>query len=264
MSEPSRPRTKPWSHTPAASGTGAAGRASTAATDTRRPQPPLGMRPGTCRERPQRLTPISWRQPHGELPPRVAHRSLREAAQGTGPLLGRQGVALGDKSPAARSAAPARDRSRDGRGCLVSRRRAGHRVGDGRIGSAGLPPFPSPKNRGIVTLTDDGPGRTNAPTLPAAHAVDLRKTYGTGQATVHALAGITVTFDRGQFTAVMGPSGSGKSTLMHCMAGLDRPTSGQTFVGDHRHRRAGRRRPHPDASRPDRLRVPVLQPRARP
>src|ERR1700734_4152100 len=66
---------------------------------------------------------------------------------------------------------------------------------------------------------------------PAAHAIDLRKTYGTGQAAVHALAGVTVTFDRGRFTAVMGPSGSGKSTLMHCMAGLDRPTSGQTFVG---------------------------------
>ena len=66
---------------------------------------------------------------------------------------------------------------------------------------------------------------------PAAHATDLRKTYGTGQAAVHALAGITVTFERGRFTAVMGPSGSGKSTLMHCMAGLDRPTSGQVFVG---------------------------------
>src|SRR6516225_8569951 len=66
---------------------------------------------------------------------------------------------------------------------------------------------------------------------PAAQAVDLRKTYGTGQATVQALAGVDVTFERGRFTAVMGPSGSGKSTLMHCMAGLDRPTSGQVFVG---------------------------------
>jgi putative ABC transport system ATP-binding protein len=66
---------------------------------------------------------------------------------------------------------------------------------------------------------------------PAAHSVDLRKTYGVGQAAVHALAGINVTIERGRFTAVMGPSGSGKSTLMHCMAGLDRPTSGQTFVG---------------------------------
>jgi putative ABC transport system ATP-binding protein len=67
--------------------------------------------------------------------------------------------------------------------------------------------------------------------VPAAHSVALTKTYGVGQATVHALAGITVTFERGRFTAVMGPSGSGKSTLMHCMAGLDRPTSGQVFVG---------------------------------
>jgi len=67
--------------------------------------------------------------------------------------------------------------------------------------------------------------------VPAAHAVDLRKTYGAGQATVHALAGVNVIFERGRFTAVMGPSGSGKSTLMHCMAGLDRPTSGQSFVG---------------------------------
>jgi putative ABC transport system ATP-binding protein len=68
-------------------------------------------------------------------------------------------------------------------------------------------------------------------TEPAAHSVDLRKTYGTGQATVHALAGVSVTFERGRFTAVMGPSGSGKSTLMQCMAALDRPTSGQSFVG---------------------------------
>jgi len=66
---------------------------------------------------------------------------------------------------------------------------------------------------------------------PAARAVDLRKTYGAGQAAVHALTGIDVTIERGRFTAVMGPSGSGKSTLMHCMAGLDRPTSGQAFVG---------------------------------
>jgi putative ABC transport system ATP-binding protein len=66
---------------------------------------------------------------------------------------------------------------------------------------------------------------------PAANSVALSKTYGSGQAVVHALADVTVTFERGRFTAVMGPSGSGKSTLMHCMAGLDRPTSGHCFVG---------------------------------
>jgi putative ABC transport system ATP-binding protein len=82
-----------------------------------------------------------------------------------------------------------------------------------------------------VTLTDEAPTAPRAAT-PAAHAIDLRKTYGTGQATVHALDGVDVTFERGRFTAVMGPSGSGKSTLMHCMAGLDRPTSGHTYISD--------------------------------
>jgi len=73
----------------------------------------------------------------------------------------------------------------------------------------------------------DAESANGTQTAPAAHSVDLRKTYGAGQAAVHALAGINVTFERGRFTAVMGSSGSGKSTLMHCMAGLDRPTSGR-------------------------------------
>ncbi|HYB26069.1 MAG TPA: ABC transporter ATP-binding protein [Solirubrobacteraceae bacterium] len=68
-------------------------------------------------------------------------------------------------------------------------------------------------------------------TGPAARAVDLTKTYGSGDAAVRALDGVSVEFERARFTAVMGPSGSGKSTLMHCMAGLDAPTSGQAFVG---------------------------------
>jgi putative ABC transport system ATP-binding protein len=73
---------------------------------------------------------------------------------------------------------------------------------------------------------------TKAPAAPAARAVDLVKTYGKGDVVVRALDGVNVEFERGRFTAVMGPSGSGKSTLMHCMAGLDTPTSGRTFVGD--------------------------------
>jgi putative ABC transport system ATP-binding protein len=81
--------------------------------------------------------------------------------------------------------------------------------------------------------TTTGPVGSHAVTShPAARAVDLVKTYGKGDAVVHALAGINVEFESGQFTAVMGPSGSGKSTLMHCMAGLDAPTSGHTYVGD--------------------------------
>ncbi len=67
---------------------------------------------------------------------------------------------------------------------------------------------------------------------PAARAVDLAKSYGTGEAVVRALDGLNVEFERARFTAVMGPSGSGKSTLMHCMAGLDAPTSGRAFIGE--------------------------------
>jgi putative ABC transport system ATP-binding protein len=67
--------------------------------------------------------------------------------------------------------------------------------------------------------------------IPAAQAVDLGKVYGSGQTAVEALKRINIAFERARFTAIMGPSGSGKSTLMHCMAGLDRPTSGRTFVG---------------------------------
>jgi len=66
----------------------------------------------------------------------------------------------------------------------------------------------------------------------AARAIELTKVYGRGDAAVHALDGVDVEFERSRFTAVMGPSGSGKSTLMHCMAGLDAPTSGHAFVGD--------------------------------
>ncbi|MGA9279433.1 ABC transporter ATP-binding protein [Ilumatobacter sp.] len=66
----------------------------------------------------------------------------------------------------------------------------------------------------------------------AARAVDAVKSYGTGDAAVHALAGVTVDFPQHRFTAIMGPSGSGKSTLMQCVAGLDRLTSGSVFIGD--------------------------------
>jgi putative ABC transport system ATP-binding protein len=86
-----------------------------------------------------------------------------------------------------------------------------------------------------MTKLDQAPAKASATSelsLPAARAIDLTKTYGKGEAKVRALDAINVDFERSSFTAVMGPSGSGKSTLMHCLAGLDSPTSGRTFLGD--------------------------------
>ena len=71
---------------------------------------------------------------------------------------------------------------------------------------------------------------TTTSTVVAAAAHDATKVYGHGDTQVVALDRVSVSFARGQFTAIMGPSGSGKSTLMHCLAGLDRLTSGQVFV----------------------------------
>lgn len=66
----------------------------------------------------------------------------------------------------------------------------------------------------------------------AGHTIDAVKVYGMGDAEVRALDGATVDFESGRFTAIMGPSGSGKSTLLHCLAGLDRVTSGRVFLGE--------------------------------
>jgi putative ABC transport system ATP-binding protein len=67
-------------------------------------------------------------------------------------------------------------------------------------------------------------------TVVRAEAVTKR--YGSGDAAVAALDNVSIGLHGGQFTAIMGPSGSGKSTLLHMLAGLDRPTSGEVYVGD--------------------------------
>jgi putative ABC transport system ATP-binding protein len=69
-------------------------------------------------------------------------------------------------------------------------------------------------------------------TATVARTEGVSKLYGSGDATVAALDSVSVGLDRGRFTAIMGPSGSGKSTLLHMLAGLDRPTSGEVYVGD--------------------------------
>ena len=66
----------------------------------------------------------------------------------------------------------------------------------------------------------------------AARAENATKVYGKGMTAVTALDDVTVDFERGRFTTIMGPSGSGKSTLMHCVAGLDTLSSGRVLIGD--------------------------------
>jgi putative ABC transport system ATP-binding protein len=74
------------------------------------------------------------------------------------------------------------------------------------------------------------PHQTLVPTATLVSARYVSRRYGAGDAAVDALRDVSVDFQQGTFTAVMGPSGSGKSTLMPILAGLDKPTAGQVFI----------------------------------
>lgn len=77
------------------------------------------------------------------------------------------------------------------------------------------------------------PRMTSQPPVDEGDVVRLRdvlKIYGNETVGVTALDQISLAFQPGTFTAVMGPSGSGKSTLLHCAAGLDKPTSGSVLL----------------------------------
>jgi len=73
------------------------------------------------------------------------------------------------------------------------------------------------------------PTRTSGAEI--ASVTEAVKVHGSGETCVTALNRVTLGLPRGKFTAIMGPSGSGKSTLLHCLAGLDRLTSGTVEVG---------------------------------
>ena len=84
----------------------------------------------------------------------------------------------------------------------------------------------------MAVSTSPAPSPVSESQSVAARATDAVKVYGRGDAMVRALDGVTISFAKGQFSAIMGPSGSGKSTLLHCLAGLDRLTSGTVHIGE--------------------------------
>jgi putative ABC transport system ATP-binding protein len=69
---------------------------------------------------------------------------------------------------------------------------------------------------------------------PVLEARALGKTYHSGDAQVRALDGVDLVVERGEFVAIMGPSGCGKSTLLNLLAGFDRPSAGEVWLGGQR------------------------------
>jgi putative ABC transport system ATP-binding protein len=84
----------------------------------------------------------------------------------------------------------------------------------------------------MTMITDQSPAGTPAGVIAAASTDHACKVYGRDVTEVRALDDVSVVFEAGRFTAIMGPSGSGKSTLLHCIAGLDTLSSGSAFIGD--------------------------------
>src|SRR5204863_2123694 len=62
--------------------------------------------------------------------------------------------------------------------------------------------------------------------------IDVKRTYKMGDTDVHALKGVSISIDRGEYISIMGPSGSGKSTLFNMIGGLDRPSEGKVYIDE--------------------------------
>jgi putative ABC transport system ATP-binding protein len=85
-----------------------------------------------------------------------------------------------------------------------------------------------------MTVTETSPmAHPIEPPRAILRAIDVVRDYPSGDTTIHALRGVTLTADAGRLVAVRGRSGSGKTTLLNILGGLDRPTSGQVFIDEH-------------------------------
>ena len=91
-------------------------------------------------------------------------------------------------------------------------------------------------------------------------ARDLVKRYPLRAGSIDVLHGVSLSVEQGEFVAIMGASGSGKSTMLHLLGGLDRPTSGEVVIDGVNISQLDDEQRDADATRQDRLRLPVLQP----
>src|SRR5213595_825693 len=83
-----------------------------------------------------------------------------------------------------------------------------------------------------MTIATTPPPVTNSLTEFTVRTIDVKRTYKMGSDEVHALRGVTVSINRGEYISIMGPSGSGKSTLFNMIGGLDKPSSGKVYIDD--------------------------------
>src|SRR3954471_8904338 len=83
-----------------------------------------------------------------------------------------------------------------------------------------------------MTTTLGPPPVANSLTEFTVRTIEVKRTYKMGNDEVHALRGVTISINRGEYISIMGPSGSGKSTLFNMIGGLDKPTSGKVYIDE--------------------------------
>src|SRR6476660_2984205 len=83
-----------------------------------------------------------------------------------------------------------------------------------------------------MTIATTPPPVANRLTEFTVRTIDVKRTYKMGNDEVHALRGVTVSINRGEYISIMGPSGSGKSTLVNMIGGLDKPSSGKVYIDE--------------------------------